>query len=186
MKPLFTVHAGEFLVGCEIERKFPNVNVWVPAKDIGVDLLVTNKENKKSISLQVKFSRDYPATHKELRASGWWTPTRQKIETSPAEYWIFVLVGLTDRSTDARSTDFIIIKPDELLKRLDAVHGQNGKKPEKFQSYLLVTKKRRCWETRGLNNSEKLQIAEEKFKCDARDFTTYLNNWKPITDALNE
>jgi hypothetical protein len=25
VKPLFTVHAGEFLVGCEIEKRFPRV-----------------------------------------------------------------------------------------------------------------------------------------------------------------
>jgi hypothetical protein len=38
MKSLFTIHAGEFLVSEAIERKFPKVNVWVPAKDTGVDL----------------------------------------------------------------------------------------------------------------------------------------------------
>jgi hypothetical protein len=27
LKPLFTVHAGEFLVGCEIERRFRDVNI---------------------------------------------------------------------------------------------------------------------------------------------------------------
>ena len=51
MKPLFTVHAGEFLVDCEIERKFRDVNVWIPAKDTGVDLLVSNKHNTRTLSL---------------------------------------------------------------------------------------------------------------------------------------
>ena len=64
MKPLLTIHADEFLVCGEIEHKFPNVNVWVPAKDTGVDLLVTDASNERAISLQVKFSRDYVvATH---------------------------------------------------------------------------------------------------------------------------
>ena len=40
MRPLFSVHAGEFLVGNEIERRFPEVTLWLPAKDTGVDLLV--------------------------------------------------------------------------------------------------------------------------------------------------
>ena len=108
VKPLFTVHAGEFLVAHEIKSAFPCVNVWVPAKDIGVDLLVTDNKNQAAVSLQVKFSRDYLVTHrkdavvqKELRACGWWTPTRQQIEKSPAaDYWIFVLVGFANRSTD--------------------------------------------------------------------------------------
>src|SRR3972149_7324251 len=98
MKPLFTVHAGEFLAGEYIERKL-RLNVWVPAKDTGVDLLISDAKNKKVVSLQVKSSRDYLATHmaavfqKPLRACGWWSLNRQKIATSPADYWIFVLVG---------------------------------------------------------------------------------------------
>jgi hypothetical protein len=63
MKPLFTIHAGEFLVGEAIERRVPTVNVWVPAKDTGVDLLVSDASNQRAVSLQVKFSRDYLATH---------------------------------------------------------------------------------------------------------------------------
>jgi hypothetical protein len=30
MRPLFTVHAGEFLVGQHIESSFKDKNVWVP------------------------------------------------------------------------------------------------------------------------------------------------------------
>lgn len=182
MKPLFTIHAGEFLVGCEIERKFRHVNVWVPAKDTGVDLLVTSKNNKTAVSLQVKFSRDYVVTHerdekfrKVLRSSGWWTPTRQQIGKSSADYWIFVLLGFANRSTD-----FIIIEPDELQRRLDVVHGKDGKGPEKIQSYLSVTKKGMCWETRNVTPSDRLLIAEGKFENKARNFTQYLNNWEPI------
>jgi hypothetical protein len=180
VKPLFTVHAGEFLVDCEIERKFRRVNVW---KDTGIDLLVSSYDNTKTVSLQVKFSRDYLVTHmkdaafhKELRACGWWTPTRQQIEKSRAQYWVFVLVGFANRTTD-----FIIIKPDDLLKRLDAIHEKAAKK---FQSYLWVTQQGKCYETRGLNRSDQLLIAEKTFTNDARDFTAFLNNWEPIK-ALN-
>ena len=30
MKPLFTIHAGEFVAGDHIERTYRGVNVWVP------------------------------------------------------------------------------------------------------------------------------------------------------------
>ena len=184
MKPLFTIHAGEFLVDCEIERKFRRTNVWIPTKDTGIDLLVSNSDNTKTVSLQVKFSRDYlvtPTTKDaafltELRACGWWTPTRQQIKKSRAQYWIFVLVGFANRSTD-----FIIIKPADLLKRLNLIHGATAKK---FQSYLWVTQQGRCYETRGLNRSEQLLIAKNNFEDAARDFSEYLNNWTPI-EALN-
>ena len=45
MRPIFTIHAGEFIVGEHLERKFKGLNVWVPTKDTGVDLLVTNSKN---------------------------------------------------------------------------------------------------------------------------------------------
>jgi hypothetical protein len=181
MKPLFTIHAGEFVAGDYIERKFRHVNVWVPAKDTGVDLLVSDRRNKKAVSLQVKFSRDFLATQmaavfqKPLRACGWWSLNRQKLVTSAADYWVFVLVGFA-----RRTTDFVIIHPAELLRRLDAIHG----KPSIVQSYVWVTEKQRCWETRGLKRSDQLSIAQGQFKSDERDFTAYLNNWKPL-EKLN-
>ena len=177
MKPLFTIHAGEFLAADYIERKFRNVNVWVPAKDTGLDLLVTDRKCRKAVSLQVKFSRDFLATHmpavfqKPLRACGWWTLNRQKIASSQANYWVFVLAGFA-----RRSTDFVIITPTELLKRLNAIHGR----PRIVQSYIWVTEKGQCWETRGLKRADQLSIAEARYKDRDRDFTEYLNNWKPV------
>ena len=177
MRPLFTVHAGEFLAGDFIGRKFRNVDVWVPAKDRGIDLLVTDKECSKTVSLQVKFSRDYLVTsklaefQKSLRACGWWTLDPKKIKKSPADYWIFVLAGFA-----RRPTDFVIIKPTDLSKRLKKIHGQTAK----FQCYLWVTKKEKCWETRGLKKNDHQAIAQETFSNSVRDFSDYLNNWQPI------
>lgn len=181
MKPLFTIHAGEFLVNHEIQRRFPRVNVWVPAKDTGVDLLASDGRNRRTVSLQVKFSRDYLVTHvtrakqallnQELRACGWWTLSRKQIENSTAGYWVFVLVGFANRTTD-----FIVIKPRVLLRRLDAIHG----KTSTFQCYLWVTRSGKCWETRGLKRAEHLSLAANRFKNASRNFSGYLNNWKPI------
>ena len=183
MKPLFTIHAGEFLVDNEIERRFRSVNVWIPAKDTGIDLLVSDNDNKRTLSLQVKFSRDYLITNLKdalflsgLSACGWWTPTRKQIKDSRADYWVFVLVGFANRSSD-----YIIIKPDDLLERFNKIHGAAGLK---FQSYLWVTQAGKCWETRGLNRSAQLLIAKNEYAEPARDFTAYLNNWTPI-EALN-
>ena len=100
MHPLFTVHAGEFIVGNFIEHKFPTLNVWIPAKDTGIDLLVTNRNNSAAVSLQVKFSRDYKEPKaasdfdRGLVAAGWMTLAHEKIANSTADYWVFVLVSL--------------------------------------------------------------------------------------------
>jgi hypothetical protein len=113
---------------------------------------------------------------KPLRACGWWSLNRDKIAKSKADYWVFVLVGF-----ERRSTDFVIIKPSGLLARLDAIH----KKGKIIQSYLWVTEKNRCWESRGLKRQEQLAIAQDQYASIERDLTAYLNNWAPI-QALNE
>jgi hypothetical protein len=79
MRPIFTIHAGEFLLGAHLEAAFKGINIWVPAKDTGVDLLITDRGNKKTVSFQVKFSRDFLTTHMEamfqnpLRVCGWFS-----------------------------------------------------------------------------------------------------------------
>ena len=53
MKPIFTIHEGEFLAGDHINRKLGHkYDVWVPTKDSGVDLLVTrNRRKGKAVGL---------------------------------------------------------------------------------------------------------------------------------------
>jgi len=76
---------------------------------------------------------------------------------------------------------YVIIKPKDLLKRLEKTHGKKGKI---LHSYLWVTTKGKCWETRGLKNEDHLSIAAHKYKDAVRNFTSYLNNWEPISRAL--
>jgi len=182
MRSIFTVHAGEFLVGQHIEREFKGKekkNVWVPTKDTGVDLLITNQGNTKALSLQVKFSKDFlpmmklaPAVQRELRACSWFTLDRKKIEHSSADLWIFVLAGFAKRSYD-----HAVIKPAELLKRLNALETGSQKL---LQTYIWVTEHRRCWLTRGLSKAEQEGIAKNTFAHPGRDLTAYLNDWSLI------
>jgi len=69
----------------------------------------------------------------------------------------------------------------ELLERLSLIHG----KLDKFQTYLWVTKRGKCYETRNLKRADQVLIATNTFEDDARDFTRYLNDWRPIK-ALNK
>jgi hypothetical protein len=182
MKPLFTIHSGEYLVGSHIEKHFRNVSVWVPSRDVGVDLLVSDRRLRRAVSLQVKFSKDFLVTHmnaqfqKDLRACGWWTIDRDKLARSPADFWVFVLLGFA-----ARTTDFVIVRPKELLRRLRTIHGVK----KKIQTYVWVTERKRCWETRGLLRRDQLLLADGRYNNPARDLTKYLNSWTPIS-ALNQ
>jgi hypothetical protein len=182
MKSLFTIHAGEYLVGSYIESKFKNVNIWLPSKDTGIDLLLTNKNNTKSVSIQVKFSKDFLATNmddifqqKGLKSCGWWTLNKKKIETSNADYWIFVLQGFY-----TKDFSFIILKPIKLLELFNKLERDDNT----IQTYFWVTTKKKCWETRGLSIQDKILVANHSYKNTNRDLSSYLNNWKPILNLL--
>jgi hypothetical protein len=182
MKPLFTVHVGEYLVGAHIERTYPRWNVWLPSKDTGIDILVTDGRNRKAVSLQVKFSKDFTPTHGSLLlqtrmlAGGWWTHDPAKIQKSNADFWIFVLPSFVEKETS-----FIILPPPELLRRFKAIHGSVKKR---IDSYLRVTKTKRCWEARGSPNADQELIALDRFTDKSRDFTAFLNGWKQIEARL--
>ena len=181
MRPLFTLHAGEIAVGTHIEHKYRKVKVWVPTKDTGVDLLVTTSKNKRALSLQVKYSKNFQSglndakLDKGLRACGWWTLNRQKVLNSEADYWVFVLRGF-----ESIDFDFIVIPPSELLRRLDAIYP---KKLATCHTYLWVTEEEKCWTTRGLGKINQSLIAQGKFlNYEDWDFSDYLNNWDPIKE----
>jgi predicted helicase len=183
MNPLFTVHAGEYLVGSYIEEHHRQWNVWVPSKDTGIDLLVTDSKNRKTVSLQVKFSKDFiPTARREssikdhLMATGWWKHDEKKIQESKADFWVFVLPSFLEHRTS-----FIIVPPKELLRRLRDIHDQGGKK---IQSYLCVTKSKRCWEHRGLAKDDLKKLAEDRFSHEQRNFTVFLNAWSEIEKKL--
>jgi hypothetical protein len=182
MKPLFTIHAGEYLVGDYIERTFPVWNLWLPSKDTGVDFLITDARHRKAVSIQVKFSKDFNPTHgspllqSRLLAAGWWTHDARKIQKSKADFWVFVLPSFVEKEIS-----FIVLPPTELLRRLRAIHGRSQ---TRIHSYLRVTKTKRCWEARGLPNADQELIALDRFTDKNRDFTAFLNAWKQVEARL--
>lgn len=136
MKTIFTIHAGEYLVGSHIESHFKDWRVWIPSKDTGIDLLVSNADNSKTASIQVKFSKDFLVTHgkpahqSKLVSCGWWTLNRQKLKDSTANFWVFVM-----HSFNQKNMQYVIIQPQELYRRLNLIHS----KTKGIQSYLWVT-----------------------------------------------
>jgi hypothetical protein len=141
--------------------------------------LVSKRKSRDTVSVQVKFSKDYLATHQSMEeeifqknfcGSGWWTINRDKVRT--ANLWLFVLFGF-----EGRSTDYILIPPDELLERLES-------KPQ-AHSHLCVTNSDECWEIRNLPKEQRRQIARGNYRGpDRRNFTKWLNNWNPL-EKLN-
>ncbi|HBT32681.1 MAG TPA: hypothetical protein DEB15_07525 [Pusillimonas sp.] len=178
MRPLFTIHGGEYLVGEFIERRFPTLNVWIPSKDTGVDFLITNKTNVLTVSLQVKLSRDYrpPEATSDfescLAAGGWLALSHEKIEKSTANYWVFVLVS-HERRTKPR---FIVIPPAELLKRLIAIHGRS----KTYHFYPWITRSGITLDGRGLKKAQKQALSNGSLLLGERDLGQFLECWTPL------
>jgi hypothetical protein len=180
MRPIFTIHAGEYLVGLHVEEKL-KLNVWIPAKDTGIDLLVTDRENRCTVSVQVKHGKDFvPGVLRDsLRCLSWFSLNRDKLNASRAEFWVFVLQGFK-----SNAPDFVVIPKMELQRRMTEIHGSKGKT---IQSYFCSTESNRCWEARGLRKNIMLQIAKGTYEEPGRDFTAYLNKngWAALTKKLN-
>jgi hypothetical protein len=181
MRPIFTMHAGEYLFGSYLEKEFKGFNIWIPSKDTGVDLLLTDSVNKKTVSFQIKYSKDFLATDIEetlqmgLKSCGWWTLKRDKIKQSSADFWVFVMY-----SFEQKRMEFVIMPPKMLLKKITQLHGRANT----IQSYLWVTGKNKCWETRGLSKREQILVANHSYHNNSRNFTEYLNNLDVVRKKL--
>jgi hypothetical protein len=197
MRPLFTIHAGEYLTGLHIQKNL-KLNAWIPAKDIGIDLLVTDAKNRRAVSLQVKYGKDFLPEEKvaevreKFRCASWFTLDWTKLNKSEADYWVFVLQGFK-----SSVPDFVIIPTPELRQRMMEIHGTCA---GKLHSYLC-TIGNQCWETRVNKTTAardadgvkavrmsltaiRLQIARGTYHNPLRDFTRYLNAWDAIKAKL--
>lgn len=183
MRPLFTVHAGEFIVGEHIEKNYSKkLNLWIPSKDTGVDLLVTNPNNTQSVSLQVKLSRDYSpeearnSFEEMFLACGWLTLKRNKIQDSKANYWVICLISHHRRI----SPQYLIIKPKDLLNKLTDVHGEL----DSYHFYPWVTSGNTpiALDGRGFPKEHRSSLQSGSIHLGSREYTDYLNNWSPLDE----
>jgi hypothetical protein len=182
MKPIFTIHAGEYLFGNAVEARFPKLRNWIPSKDNGIDFLITDEFCKEPLSIQVKYSKDFNWSHgnpklkPHVKSIGWYSLTREKIELSKADYW--VLVNYDGMRRDA---DFLFIKPSELLTKFDSL-GRSGKR---IESYILITNENNCYETRGIGKKQLESILIGELDNTNRDLKSYLSNWNIIKKHFN-
>ena len=171
MKPLFTIHEGEFLVGDHISRTLGRkYDVWVPTKDSGVDLLVTDRRRRgKAVGLQVKFSRGFNIREELARhvvATSWFTLDPKKIRRSLAELWVFVILTLRHEQ------HFVVIPTKELRKRTPRGQGKM------WNLYLWVYAEGSCYQVRDLGKDETLDTVHRGVRDRHRDFSEWLENWR--------
>ncbi len=184
MKPIFTIHEGEFLVGDHITRKFDRkYSVWIPGKDEGIDLLVTRKPERPGdamgvpVGLQIKYSRGYDNAKQygeHVLATSWFVLNPDKIRLSTADYWVFVLIN---RRHDKH---FVVVPTAELRRRIPKrIKG-------KWTLYLWVFAHGGCYEVRGLKNDAKTALLDAPPEDDKLDFTQWLNNWDGVCEGIDD
>jgi hypothetical protein len=183
MRSLFTIHAGEYLVGQYIEDNFKKLNVWIPSKDTGIDFLVTNKSNTKSISFQVKLSKDYSSSQRKneieqgITVGGWLTLRHDKIEQSNADYWVIAILP----NERYLKPIYIVIEPKVLLMKLKAVQSNGVSKTYHIYPWIKKGKGNEfefAINGRGLSKSEKVILKNNPRSIKDRDLTEFLDNWQ--------
>lgn len=180
MKPIFSIHAGEYLVGSEIEKQCPDWEIWLPSRDVGTDLLIRHKSTKQTKSIQVKFSKSWTETHtrvefrKHFRTQGWWTLKKDKVRSSPADYWIFALY-----SFDTSKNDYLIFRKEELINLYKSNKRWDN---ETIQSYFWTLKNDTAFEGRGLKKKEIQRLLDYPQEFQKRDVSFHLNNWSILKE----
>jgi len=179
MRPIFTIHAGEYVFGEAFQKRFPKADLWVPAKDKGTDFLITEPSLSEPISVQVKMSKDYSKTQaidsfeKSRKAGGWFTFSHDKIANSPAQIWTIVLISTARTAKPV----FINIRPEVLLGNLCKVHGKQ-KSYNVYPWLMEINSKIVCVEGRSLKEPERNNLADGGPIPDGRDWTQHYENWE--------
>jgi hypothetical protein len=174
---VYQTHFAEDIVKNEIQKKFKTkYNVWIPSKDTGIDILLTDQENKKTVSLQVKWSKNY--TEDSLNKNsywGWFQFKKKKIENSKADFWVLVIP-----SNYEKKFQFVIIKPQELMNMYEV----NGLSQDIINSYIDICDDK-VYESRGLTKEERLhQTLQPNEKVSTRELSQYLNSWEKVIERL--
>ncbi len=191
MNPVQTIQAFEYLAVCRLEKLQvkggKKLCVWLPSKDDGIDILVTNASApRQTCGIQVKGSRDYLLTDetalpRNVKACGWWSLSAAKLKKSKADFWVFVLLSLPKAGNDKLDDNYIIIKTSELIAKLGQTYGRRSD----YRMYLWITDDGRCFDTRGLKKSHKIAFAEFSQKASlSRDYSGFLEKWDQITKGL--
>jgi len=179
MKPLFTIHAGEFLVGDHIGRTLKqHFDVWLPVRDTGVDLLLTPRNTKskrsKPIKLQVKFSRSFSAKfeHDDFVARGWFKLNTAKFVKSEADVWVFVIL------TMRHEPYYLLVPIDELKRRMPRP------RPATWHMYFTLFRSSKsaklCLETRTLKKHDVVSMLDSGEPDPRLDYTKFLDNWSVL------
>jgi hypothetical protein len=167
MQNAYTLTPGEFFVGEKLESN--GFAVYLPTKDVGVDLLAERKG--RYIKIQVKESRVY-AFHPVVPWNSWSQLAPDYLTRAikqRVDFFIFVIHAPDETGNRLRfKLHFVIISPRELETRLAAYHSRSDRAVGWY-----VDDRKKLWEIRGAGK-------RDPYDASVRDFTPYLNAWNRL------
>jgi len=180
MDGIFTLPYSEFAVINRLNSHFKKrdgFSIFVPMsrQEKGIDLLILNTKNKKSVTVQIKSSRVYPPTKvSEFEYYMWLHNFKDGIKKKSADYYMIIGLYPVYSTEDKISSKnkfwreiILCYSEKEIIDFLSKIKTKQGK-PEKFFGYGF-TAKEDVFVTRGLDrnlnvNKHLLQNKIEKMK----------------------
>jgi hypothetical protein len=157
---------GEFLTGVELDTR--GYEVWLPAKDRGIDLLA--EQEGRFLRLQVKESRTYPSGNPVAGWSSWSQLTSDQLLRAVAlnvDFFVFVVHAPDESGRRLKFAPFFVVVPPRIL---DARLGAYRPGVDRTV-YWCRDEDMKLWDLRGKDQ----RTAGLSFKTPERDFTEYLN-----------
>ncbi|MFH1227001.1 MAG: hypothetical protein V1701_03735 [Planctomycetota bacterium] len=162
MKNFYTLNPGEFFVAQELRKQEKDLQIFLPLKDIGTDLLAIGPKTRHICRIQVKESRYYGTG--ERHAHSWHTVAKKKLKRDTADIFVFVTYVLIGKGKKKGfQQEYIVIPRKKLLNIC------RHKKLVKRKSYAFYF---------SFQDKKVLDIREDRNK--GINFTKYHNKWDLI------
>lgn len=121
MKNFYTLNAGEWFVAEELARQRPDLELYYPIKDRGVDLLAVARDGSQSRRIQIKESRIYAG-----KDHSWHQIRPEKIDD--ADFFVFITyVPVVKKARAAFENDYAVIPRSELRRLCGGKKCSQGK-----------------------------------------------------------
>lgn len=186
-KNFWSLNTDEAVVcGILRDETSKNIEVLMPlnAQMKGIDLVLMNVENKKTISIQVKGSKAYEPKKNEAEAfgdgsTGWFFLSENTIHKATADYFVFLVYVIIENAKDGRRyiEPHTITIPAKEISKLSEKHKQlhKTKGDSRYSFYFWVNpKKKEAFDFREKNNGHLYDLSEYLDKRGFEKMNKYL------------